>query len=678
MFSIRKLIPFFRLLWTEAHRSLSITLLLIVLSSIFYGCRTTSLISADADFERGEYFEAQKKYRELIKKLNGKDVKSERAAISLKLGECYLKLNQTERAYNALFSAYRNGNDSPQLFYLLTETSIRIDKIPDAHKFYELFIDADKNNDYASQKEHLTSMLRFLELNKNEAHHIIKEANFMNGRRSNFSPIVNPLNHDEIYFTSTEEYSMGENRSGITGMKNCDIWHVIKDDKGRWSRPAPLGVPINSEYDDGIMSIAPSGDVMFFTRSRRDENNSTNIQIWQSKRISAQWDEPTLVLSEYNDSIYNFGHPAVGDDGFLYFASDRPGGFGGYDIWRTPLSGDFSVMENLGDKINTGSDELFPYMLNDSTLYFSSNGHPGFGALDIFIAKLDNDMQWNVANPGKPLNSSADDFGIAFISNNNGFISSNRGDNRGYDHIFQFTIPEQSCVLKGYVMDTEEYALPGIKLRLIGDDGSIKQDISKTDGSYSFNLSPEVKYLIQAGGDGYLNANTSFTAHQLEDETEYNIDFILIPFNKPVEIDNIYYDYNKFSLREDSKYALDSLAAMLERFPSISIKIMSHTDRIGSDQYNDNLSLQRAKSVVDYLIEFKGIKPERLLFEGVGKRHPQTITPRLNKKFPQFEENTVLTPEFIDSINDESMRDNADQINRRTEFEIVTSDYLLL
>ncbi len=274
---------------------------------------------------------------------------------------------------------------------------------------------------------------------------------------------------------------------------------------------------------------------------------------------------------------------------------------------------------------------------------------------------------------GQPVNSAADDFGITFGSGENGFFSSNRGDAYGHDHIFSFELPDLRINLSGYVLDKDEEPVPNAIIRIVGDDGSNRKEVARTDGTFSFPLNRGVRYVMLAGAKGYLNARQEFEADDAEEDADYYVDFILASINKPVVIDNIFYDFDKATLRPESKTALDEMVQVMNDNPNITIEMASHTDRKGSDEYNIKLSQRRAQSVIDYLIA-AGISADRLQAMGYGKSRPKTITKKLAREFPQFEEGTALTPEFIETLSAED-QETADQINRRTEFQVLSTNY---
>lgn len=480
---------------------------------------------------------------------------------------------------------------------------------------------------------------------------------------------------DALYFTTTNEHVTGTKRSEITGMKNGDIWVSRQNEKGEWQRPEAVEGELNSELDEGVVSFSPDGSTMYLTKARRSPFASTGVEIFTSQRSDAKWSAP-VKLDITSDTLSSYGHPAVSPDGrFLYFTSDMPGGSGGRDIWRINLVDRGGSLENLGEAINTPGDEAFPYALTDSVLIFASDGHPGYGGLDLFKATLTPSGGWNVVNMGTPINSSGDDFGITYYSpdREEGFLSSNRGDGRGYDHIYSFVLPDLKITISGWVLDKDEEPVPNAVIRIVGDDGSNQKAVARNDGSFSFPLSRDVKYVMLAGAKGYLNAKQEFKSDAAEEDADYGIDFILASVSKPNIVENIFYDFDKATLRPESKQALDELAEMLRDNPNITIEMASHTDRWGSDEYNLDLSARRAKAVIDYLISV-GIAPDRLQYQGYGKSRPKTVTKRVAREFPQFKEGDVLDEKFILALPEQD-QEAADQINRRTEFQVLSVDY---
>lgn len=638
------------------------------------GCKTPKLTEANDQYARGEYFNASKTYRAVYNKLNPKQDRELRGEVAFQLGNCYRKLNMAARAAAAYQNAVRYEYPDSMTYYYLGRSLQMDGKYQPAIDAYEKFL--EKSPDYRLALEGIQgcrNAIRAKEAPKTR--YKVAQAKLFNSRRSDFAPMYLDKTLNTLYFTSSNEKAMGDDKSEITGMKRSDIFYSTKDEKGNWQRPEPAGGELNTNFDEGVVSFSPDGQTMYLTLAKRSETSNTSVEIYTSKRSDATWSAPQK-LEITADTISAVGHPAVSPDGtYLYFSSDMPGGYGGKDIWRINLKDRVGSLENLGEQINTPGDEMFPYVRTDSLLYFSSDGHPGFGGLDIFTARLNSTGdRWSVENLGLPMNSQGDDFGITFGEGESGFFSSNRGDARGYDHIFSFIKPEIKVTISGMVLDKDEEPVANAIIRIVGDDGSNQKEVARDDGSFKFNLERGVKYVMLAGAPGYLNVKQEFESDIEEEDADYGIDFILAAINKPQVVENIFYDFDRASLRDESKAALDEMVEMLRDNPNVTIEMGSHTDRVGTEEYNIGLSDRRAKSVVDYLLS-AGIAADRLTWKGYGKSVPKTVTPRINREYPQFEIGTVLTPEFIESLESEEDREAADQINRRTEFQVTSIDY---
>jgi len=633
-------------------------------------CRGPKLATADAQMERGEYYEASKTYRKIYNKLTKREERPLRGEVAFKMGEAHRHLSQWARASAAYQNAIRYGYPDSMSQLHLAEMLHAEGKYTAAARAYEEYLMRSPGS--ATALNGLQGARQAQHMKDNPTRYVVKNAKIFNSRRSDFAPMICG---DALYLTTTNEKVTGDNRSEITGMKKSDIWVVKKNERGEWQRPEPVEGELNSDMDEGIVSFSPDGNTMYLTMARRAPNYNTTVEIFTSQRNDAQWSKP-VKFDVTNDTISAFGHPAVSPSGeYLYFSSDMPGN-GGKDIWRININEPAGSLENLGSDINTTGNEEFPYILTDSIIYFASDGHPGMGGLDIFKAVLQPSGQWIVTNMGVPVNSPADDFGITFTPGNieEGFFSSNRGDNRGYDHIYSFELPELKITLSGYVTDLDEEPISGAIVRVVGNDGTNQRATSRDDGSFSFPLQRGVSYAMLAGARGFLNAKQEFATDTTEADADYGVDFMLASLSKPNIVENIFYDFDQATLRPESKEALDGLAQLLRDNPNITIEMASHTDRIGTEEYNLDLSERRAKAVIDYLIE-AGISSDRLQHQGYGKSRPKTVSKRVARLYPQFKEGDILTEEFILQLENEADREAADQINRRTEFKVLSVDY---
>ncbi|KAB2867549.1 MAG: OmpA family protein, partial [Bacteroidales bacterium] len=373
-------------------------------------------------------------------------------------------------------------------------------------------------------------------------------------------------------------------------------------------------------------------------------------------------------------------HPAISADGTtLYFASNIAGGFGGLDIWkvtRASSADEWGEAINLGGEINTAGNEMFPYMHSDGVLYFSSDGHPGMGGLDIFKAKKTEGETWEIENMRYPMNSPADDFGVVFEKEREaGYFSSRRPGGRGSDDIYMFYLPPIIYNMIGKITDEKTKSPVGqATVKLVGSDGAIVTMQTNDDGSFKFNLTPNTDYVIIASKKGFLNNKAKETTRGLTRSKDFDVAIAITSTEKPIEIPNIFYDYDKWELRMESREALDRLVEILNDNPTVTIELASHTDSRGTQEYNYELSQKRAQSVVNYLIE-KGIATDRLKAKGYAQTQPKVVDAALNARYQFLPIGSVLDKKFIDGLSSEENKEIVYQINRRTEFRVLRDDY---
>lgn len=646
----------------------------LLLTAVAAGCRTPKLSEADAQFQRGEYYDASATYKKVYNKLRKKEERPQRGEVAFKMGRCYRLLNMSARASAAFQNALRYEYPDSTTHFMLAQALHADGKYAAALRSYDKYLEFCPDDSLAINCAEGCRTAQ--EIRARGSRYVVKQAKLFNSRRADFCPMYLGADCDQIYYTSTTEKATGDKKSEITGMKNADVFFSKKNEKGEWERPEPVEGELNTEFDEGIVAFSPDAQTMYLTKARRELNAPTSVEIYTSTRSDAKWSAP-VKFEITADTLSTFGHPAVSPDGeYLYFVSDMPGGYGGKDIWRISLKERQGSLVNLGPDINTEGNDDFPYVRSDGSLYFSSDGHPGMGGLDIFRATAVGDpadLRWEVENMGFPINSAGDDFGITFGKGEDGFFSSNRGDARGYDHIYSFEYDPVRITIEGLVMDKDEEPVKNAIIRIVGNDGSNQKEVARDDGSFSFALQRGVKYVMLAGAKGYLNQKQEFASDSTMEDANYWVEFILPSISKPSVVENIFYDYDKADLRPESKTALNELIAVLHDNPNVTIEMASHTDRWGSDAYNIDLSERRAKSVVDYLVE-NGISRDRLQPHGYGKSRPKTVTKRIARLYPQFKEGDILTEEFIKTLSEEDQQ-AADQINRRTEFSVLSLTY---
>lgn len=692
----------------------------------------------DKFYAVGEYFDAATQYRKAYTHTPSKQrvLKGQRA---MKVADCYRRIHFTTKAITAYQNAIRYKQDDSLTHLYMGQLHMRNGSYKEAAKHFQMAIDSlsmvyhnskesgnTGDSEQRSDKENaqfLNSIDNYISLaktglkaaqqapdwKKEGSDYTIKRMDLFNSRRAEYSPMLSGDEDEQLYFTSTRNQAQGDEYSGITGAKNADIFLSQKDDKGKWSKPQTIDSELNSTMDEGACCFSPDGKSMYLTICKTDPNYPRYATIAVSNRSDASWSKPTeLTLSK--DTLSSFAHPAVSPDGqWLYFVSDMPGGLGGFDIWRCQIRGnEVGSLENLGEPVNTPGDEMFPTFRPNGDLYFSSDGHPGLGGLDIFIAKSKNkdlftttettkttlsasgggalasgeekklsklsELSYKIEHPGFPLNSQGDDFGMTFEGKRNqGYFCSNRGDTRGYDHIYSFFNPEIVQTVKGWVYEQDGYELPAAQVYMVGNDGTNLKLSVRGDGSFTQEIKPNVDYVLLATCKGFLNHQEQLRVDPVTKSEEYVLQFPLANISAPVLIENIFYDFDKATLRPESTTALDELVRLLNENPNITIELSAHTDYKGSDEYNEGLSQRRAESVVNYLIEH-GIPSDRLTPRGYGEGKPKTIKRKVAERYPFLKEGDVLTEEYINKLPEEQ-QEQCNQLNRRTEFIVLRTTY---
>ena len=634
---------------------------------------------AEQSYAIGEYYAASINYKKSYSRCTPKE-KDKRAVRAFMMGECYRHIGYTQKAMAAYTNAIRYNIPDSMAYLHLGRQQLKAGQYKQAAQNFNQYLEFDPSNELAR------SGLLSCELGpqwkaKPNQYKIKKEAVF-NSRRSDYSPMLVGDDADQLVLSSTRKEAAGDDISGITGLKFGDLFFSRKNEQGKWQPVDVIEGEVNTEYDEGASCLSPDGKTMYFTRCSSDPDYPRYAEIWQSQRSDASWSKPTkCVISR--DTLTSFAHPAVSPDGqWLYFVSDAQGGEGGLDIWRTRiLESGFGGMENLGRPINTAGDEMFPSFRPNGDLYFSSDGHPGMGGLDIFIAHEDSIRGTIVENQQYPLNSSADDFGMTFEGvHNRGYFSSSRNDGKGWEHIFSFECPEILQTVTGWVYEKDGYELPEALVYMVGNDGTNVKLSVKGDGSFTQVLKPDVDYVLLGTCKGYLNVKNEIRVEDAEESHEYTLQFPLPPINVPVLIDNIFYEFDRADLTPESTEALDKLVEMMNENPNITIELSAHCDYRGNDDYNQRLSQRRAESVVRYLIQH-GVARDRLTAVGYGESRPKIITKKLAETLlagdpkVKVHETDTLTEAYILAFKDKDAQEVLNALNRRTEFRVLRTTY---
>ena len=506
----------------------------------------------DKFYAVGEYFDAATQYRKAYTHTSNKERK-QKGQRAMKVADCYRRIHFTTKAITAYQNVVRYKQADSLTHFYLGQLHMRNGNYKEAGKHFQMAIDSlqpteDKNH-LILAKNGLKAARQASDWKKAGSAYTIKRMDLFNSRRAEYSPMLGGDEDNQLYFTSTRNQAQGDEYSGITGAKNADIFLSQKDDKGKWSKPQTIDSELNSTMDEGACCFSPDGRSMYLTLCKTDPNYPRYATIAVSNRSDASWSKPTeLTLSK--DTLSSFAHPAVSPDGeWLYFVSDMPGGLGGFDIWRCRLIGsnETGSVENLGEPVNTPGDEMFPAFRPNGDFYFSSDGHPGLGGLDIFIYK-----DGKVENLGFPMNSQGDDFGMTFEGMRNvGYFCSNRGDTRGYDHIYSFFNPEIVQTVKGWVYEQDGYELPAAQVYMVGNDGTNLKLSVRGDGSFTQEIKPGVDYVFLGTCKGFLNHQEQLCVEPVTASEEYVLQFPLANISAPVLIENIFYDFDKATLRPE-------------------------------------------------------------------------------------------------------------------------------
>ncbi|OFY66190.1 MAG: hypothetical protein A2V64_10420 [Bacteroidetes bacterium RBG_13_43_22] len=650
--------------------------LVILLSIIAFQDSSAQKRKADRaydSFEAGEYFDAIDFFKDTYSKTKKSD-KSYRAEIIFMIAECYRLVNDPKNAETWYKLAVKSSATKPEAQFWYASSLKKNGKHQQAIDEFKKYKQLAPSDAKADQEIRACELA--LEWLRNPEVYRVTELKDINSKESDFSPAYGRDDFGVIFFTSSREDAAGNKTHGATGQGYTDIFESRLDKKSKWSTPVPVE-GINSEFEDGTPCFTSDYKEIYFTRCEAGKREKKGCLVMSSRRSGDSWSEPKN-LEILPDSLVA-AHPALSPDGqTLYFVSDMTGGSGGKDIWmvmRTAAGGAWTKPKNLGPDINTSGNELFPYVRSDGTLYFSSDGLIGMGGLDIFKAVRQPDDSWVVQNMKSPINSSADDFGITFENGNEKGIFSSTRKGRSNDELYEFEFPPLRFSITGLVKDEKTGApITGSTVSLIASDGSNLQAETGTGGDFKFNLKPDVDYIFLASKTGYLNGKERETTKGQEKSREFMVTILLTAIDKPIELPNIFYDFNKWDLRPESMVSLDKLVETLNDNPNVTIELMSHTDSRDTEEYNYDLSQKRAQSVVQYLIE-KGIEPERLSAKGYGESVPKVVDASVVNQASFLKIGTTLSEQYINGLTTDEQKEIAHQINRHTEFRVLRTDY---
>ncbi len=550
--------------------------------------------------------------------------------------------------------------------------AIRIDKDFYPNKHYYLSICKLRTGDYENSKSRIKTFLQYEDISEgmeSRAEAILETCRFAIEAKKNPVPF-DPINIGDNINTENAEYSPSltadestiyftrkrqrETKSVFESADFEDLYSSVKVD-GVWQPAENIGSPVNTSNNEGFLSISADGQHLFYTACNRPEGVGS-CDIYYSRRRGGKWDEPENMGTPVNSSRWDSQPSSTADGKILYFSSARAGSFGEMDIWRTEFNEQDSTWKtpvNLGTVINTTGSEMSPFIHpDDQTLYFASDGHQGMGGLDIFYSRRGEDGKWQKpVNLGYPINTHRDEFAL-FVgaSGKTAYFASDFEQETGQTDIYYFELyeearPDPLTYMRGKVYDkyTGEPLEANFEvIDLKTDRVIITSSSDETDGSFLISIPTGVNVGINASKEGYLFFSENFSFDKAYTGIEpYHADIPLRPIKtgESTILRNIFFEYDKYELKPESKAELNRLVEMLKNNPDVNIEIGGHTDSIGSYEYNINLSLNRAKSVYNYLVE-KGISSERLKYKGYADTKPvdtnETEEGRANNRRTEF------------------------------------------
>lgn len=622
-------------------------------------------------YNSGEYTKCRDMLIKYLPKVKDRPTKGQ---VAFYLGECSRHLSDSRNAMKYYRQAVQAKYSNPLATLYLADALKMRGNYEDASAQYSAYHDLAPQDPRGEQGvQDCENALKWMQ---KPTRHIVFPARWLNDKEADFASCF-ATDTTTIYFTSARESATGNDKNANSGSYYTDIYFSEKDKKGKWSIPVPIQGAVNTPFDEGSPFITADGNTMYYTSCKNLKNQQLGCRIFVSKLEDNLWGNPEEVVL-FADSTVSLGHPTLSADGrTIYFSSDAPGGQGGRDIWKATREGNsnnWSTPVNLGKDVNTADDEVYPFIDSKGVLYFSSNGRGGMGGLDIF-RYFTKDGKSYTANLTYPLNSAGDDFGFHLNGDGKrGFLSSNREGSRG-DDLYGFFLPPIEVTIEGICKNEETgVAINDAEVQMTGTDGTQMTGKSNGAGKFTFKLSENTDYMFVASHKGYLKGISKESTKGLTENTTLHTTILLTPLVQVVELENIEYDFNKANLREESKLSLNVLVEILEVNDNITIELRANTDFRGSDEDNMKLSEERAKSVVEYLIS-KGISAERLSSRGMGESNPVTVSAKTAAKYPFLKEGDVLTEKFINALPNNQDKEICHQLNRRTEFAIIRTDF---
>lgn len=650
------------------------------------------LEDANKAYSNKEYFNSIELYKKAYTKVKSKE---EKAYVIFKTAEAYRMIGDNKQAEAWYTKAIKAKYPDPKAILYLADAKKALEKYNEAlieYNNYKAAVPADAHGEDGVKSCELAQKWK-----DSPTRYVVENVTLINTKDPDFAPTYADKKYNKLYITSMRPGGISNVTDATNGELYSDIFETQMDKNGKWSTPVALPEPVNSKDNEGLTTMSKKGDLLIFTRCLTEKNKIKLNQLWYSNKKGNAWDVPVKV--EFCVDTIEYASPMLyGAKGeTMLFSSNMPGGQGDKDIWITKYDKKekkWGTPTNLGSDINTPGKEVYPFVHDDGTLYFSSDSHLGMGGWDIFKAEKKGEDKWgNVVNMRYPINSAGDDFGIIFEGKKErGYLSSNRQGTKGADDIWSFVLPPLIFTIEGVVSDCNfKETIPDVVIKLIGSDGSSVETKTDAAGYYKFAENGQARYVnsnvsyvisTQVGNDvvtkqapaGFVNSSVKAkeTTVGVEEAKLFKHDFCLVPIEREIRFPDVLYDLGKADLRPESKDSLDFLYNTLIDNPSFVIELSSHTDYRGSDPENQKLSEARAKSCVDYLIS-KGIPAARMVAKGYGEKRPLEVKNADGKIL------YTLTESYIVKQTKGKSKEEYEalmQKNRRTVFSVLRKDFV--
>lgn len=627
--------------------------------------------AADAEFANKAYFSAIEKYKKAYSLESGQ---AQKARIIYQIARSYDLMADNAKAEEWYLKSINAKHPDNRKYLYMGDVLRNQGKYKQAKVYYKKYTQVSPKDNRGKLGIKACDMAI---LWKNDpTRYQVENIGMLNTKQYDFASAYATKKNNMIVFSSSRNSASGSAMDPKVGENYQDLFLAMVDKKGKWSEPQLIDPMINSKEHEGAASFNAKGAKIYFTRCVSGKKGTTECDIYESPKVGTAFTEPVkLPIRPAGDDSSAFAHPTISYRGdILLFSSDMPGGYGGKDIWMirwNKKAKTWSAPINLGSKINSKGDEMFPYIRKDNMLYFSSTGHPGMGGLDIFKAKPVGDpkqAKWGAPENMKyPINSQGNDYGIHFQSTKEkGMFTSNREGGKGKDDLYSFYLPPLEFTLQGKVTDKEsKKPVAGATVKVVGSDGTSFETLTTETGEFKFAengtkrfIKENTTYSITASKKDYLIGKDRISTVGLEESTIFFQEFLIqySPPFKAIAFPEVQYALGSYELLENSKDSLEFLYEMLVDNHMLVIELQAHTDSRGSDAANMELSQKRAQSCVDYLIE-RGIRKDRMVAKGYGETKLRMTDEQISK-LPQGEQ------------------EKAHQKNRRTEFAVLRNDYV--